>query len=115
MTDFVAQPLKPTFKETVLQLIIDIENNFCWKLALRKARENVTATEYSLIIACIHDRRTGYTLERLRKLYDSILETMVIAEFECGSQHRFIYPEEVCINVLREYVRKGIKAWIELV
>ncbi|EBM5962840.1 TPA: hypothetical protein ACIVGF_002865 [Salmonella enterica subsp. enterica serovar 16:l,v:-] len=115
MTEFVAQPVKPTYKETVLQLIIDIENNLCWKLALRKARDNVDATEYSLIISCIHSRQTGYTLDCLRKLYDSILETMVIAQFDCGSQHRLIYPERVCIDVLREYVRKGVKAWIELV
>lgn len=115
MTDFSIEPPKPTFKQAVQKLIDDIKSNRCTKLAYREASSNLTLTEKNQLTQCMYLRDDRETLRKLGLLLSSITETLVVAEFDDGSQHRLIYPECVCINVLREYKRKGIKAWIELV
>ncbi|MGC0987106.1 hypothetical protein WKH15_21560 [Pantoea agglomerans] len=124
MTDFntelqhltFEQPeLKTTFKEAVQKLIEDIENNVCMTLALRDASRALSVIQQNQVTSCIHSRDGGETLYQLRLLLSSITETLVVAQFENGEEHRLIYPEEISISVLREYKRKGVKAWIELV
>jgi len=112
---FVQPELKPTFKEAVQKLITDIENNACLKLASREAYSALSVSQQNQITSCINPRNQGETLRQLRFLLSSITETLVVAQFEDGEEHRLIYPEEISINVLREYRRKGVKAWIELI
>lgn len=124
MTDFnidlqhltFEQPeLKPTFKEALQKLISHVENNVCVKLACREASRALSVSQQNQVSRCIHSRDRGETLHQLRLLLSSITETLVVAQFENGEEHRLIYPEEISISVLREYKRKGVKAWIELV
>lgn len=107
--------LKTTFKEAIQNLIANVEKNVCMKLACREASRALSVSQQNHISRCIHLRDHGETLRQLRLLLSSITETLVVAQFEDGNEHRLIYPEEICISVLREYRKKGIKAWIELV
>lgn len=112
---FEKPELKTTFKEAIQKLIANVENNVCMKLACREASRALSESQQNQVSRCIHFRDCGETLRQLRLLLSSITETLVVAQFEDGNEHRLIYPEEICISVLREYRKKGIKAWIELV
>lgn len=102
-------------KQTALKIINDLQNQRVLVYALTDAFECLSLENENLIASCIVFGKTEETIIQLTELAGMMVEAMVIAEFPCGEQHKSVYPDNVCIDVLRTYHKKGIKAWIELV
>lgn len=105
-----------TLKQAVAQLILDIESNRCIRLSYREAINGLCDSAQNRITRCIRTRDTRQTLSSLHELAETLLDTIIVVEFE-GGQTRLNYggrsAEEV-IAMLKELHLEGHRAWLEI-
>jgi len=107
-------PVK-SFKQALVTLINDIENNRCQKLAVRDAAFGLRLQDVNALMPCIHSRNSGETRRNLNQLLDSVVDLIVIA-LENGQEIRLNCGTdgEHAVEALKYFKLNNTRARIEI-
>lgn len=105
-----------TLKSAATQLLSDVLNNRCMKIAIRNAVEGLSIDSRNKIILCCNSRDTGSTVRDLKELIENLNEYVVTLHID-GQEFNTVYrgDEEEALKLFRGYVLQGQKVSLTVV